>query len=56
MKGKDVKVVGIEQLNVYGGSAYLNVAELAKVRGLDNDRFENLLMKENHFWIQENQF
>lgn len=37
---------GIEALNIYCGSASLNVADLAKARGLNNDRFENLLMKE----------
>lgn len=37
---------GIEAMNVYCGSASLNVAELARHRHLDNDRFENLLMKE----------
>lgn len=38
--------VGIEALNIYCGSAAINVSDLAKARGLDNDRFENLLMKE----------
>jgi polyketide biosynthesis 3-hydroxy-3-methylglutaryl-CoA synthase-like enzyme PksG len=38
--------VGIEALNIYCGSAALNVEELAKYRGLNNDRFKNLLMKE----------
>lgn len=37
---------GIEALNIYCGSASLDVADLAKARRLDNDRFENLLMKE----------
>lgn len=37
---------GIEALNVYCGSAALNVLDLAKARNLDNDRFANLLMKE----------
>lgn len=37
---------GIEAMNIYCGSAALNVAELAKARKLDNERFENLLMKE----------
>lgn len=37
---------GIEALNIYCGSAALNVAELARARNLDNERFENLLMKE----------
>ncbi|NRT86788.1 hydroxymethylglutaryl-CoA synthase family protein [Clostridium beijerinckii] len=38
--------VGIEAMNVYGGTAYLDVMELAKYRNLDSARFENLLMKE----------
>ena len=37
---------GIESMNVYGGSAAIDVAELARHRKLDNDRFKNLLMKE----------
>jgi len=38
--------VGIEAMNFFGGTAYLDVAELAKYRDLDSTRFENLLMKE----------
>ncbi len=38
--------VGIEMLNVFGGSAYLDVDQLASHRGLDKTRFDNLLMKE----------
>jgi len=38
--------VGIEAINVFGGTAYLDVMELAKHRNLDKNRFENLLMKE----------
>ncbi|MBN3526386.1 hydroxymethylglutaryl-CoA synthase family protein [Paenibacillus apiarius] len=38
--------VGIEAINFYGGSAYLNVRKLAQHRNLENERFENLLMKE----------
>jgi polyketide biosynthesis 3-hydroxy-3-methylglutaryl-CoA synthase-like enzyme PksG len=38
--------VGIEAMNVYGGSAFLDVSKLAKHRGLDSARFENLLMKQ----------
>jgi polyketide biosynthesis 3-hydroxy-3-methylglutaryl-CoA synthase-like enzyme PksG len=38
--------VGIEAMNVYGGSASLDVMALAKHRKLDMLRFENLLMKE----------
>src|SRR5689334_13008897 len=38
--------VGIEALNVYGGAAYVDVKELCSYRGLDIQRFENLLMSE----------
>ncbi len=38
--------VGIESMNVFGGTAYLDVMELARHRRLDLTRFENLLMKE----------
>ena len=38
--------VGIESMNVFGGTAYLDVMQLAKHRQLDSTRFENLLMKE----------
>lgn len=38
--------VGIEAMNIFGGTAYLDVMELAKYRNLDTTRFENLLMKE----------
>lgn len=38
--------VGIEAMNVFGGTAYLDVMELAQHRKLDNARFDNLLMKE----------
>ena len=37
---------GIEAMNIYCGSAALNVADLAKHRNLDTNRFANLLMKE----------
>ena len=37
---------GIEAINIYCGSAALDVKTLAKARNLDNDRFENLLMKQ----------
>lgn len=37
---------GIEALNVYGGSAFVDVRELCTYRQLDMPRFENLLMKE----------
>ncbi len=38
--------VGIESMSVYGGTAVLDVSELAKHRGLDTVRFGNLLMKQ----------
>lgn len=38
--------VGIEAINFFGGSAYVDVKELADYRGLDVTRFNNLLMKE----------
>jgi polyketide biosynthesis 3-hydroxy-3-methylglutaryl-CoA synthase-like enzyme PksG len=41
-----MSTVGIEAMNVFGGSAVLDVAELAEHRSLDQTRFENLLMKE----------
>jgi polyketide biosynthesis 3-hydroxy-3-methylglutaryl-CoA synthase-like enzyme PksG len=36
---------GIEAMNVYAGTAYLDVRKLAEHRGLDMRRFDNLLMK-----------
>lgn len=36
---------GIEAMNLYGGSAYIDVSELAIHRNLDMQRFENLLLK-----------
>lgn len=38
--------VGIEAMNVFGGTAFLDVGRLAEHRRLDTTRFENLLMKE----------
>ncbi|HEX7312895.1 MAG TPA: hydroxymethylglutaryl-CoA synthase family protein [Pyrinomonadaceae bacterium] len=38
--------VGIEAMNVFGGSAYVDVSELARHRRLDMQRFSNLMMKE----------
>ncbi|KYC88112.1 hydroxymethylglutaryl-CoA synthase family protein [Bacillus amyloliquefaciens] len=38
--------VGIEAINVFGGTAYLDVMELAKHRNLAATRFENLLLSE----------
>jgi len=46
MKGADGMNVGIESMNVYAGRAVLNVADLARARGLDPLRFANLLMDE----------
>lgn len=37
---------GIEAINVFGGTTYLDVTQLAKHRKLDIKRFENLLMKQ----------
>ncbi len=39
-------IAGIEAMNVYGGTAYLDVEALAAHRKLNSQRFENLLMKE----------
>lgn len=41
-----MSVVGIEAINVFAGSAYVNVENLARHRNLDMTRFSNLLMKE----------
>lgn len=38
--------VGIEAMNVFAGTAYLDVMQLARLRQLDTTRFENLMMKE----------
>jgi polyketide biosynthesis 3-hydroxy-3-methylglutaryl-CoA synthase-like enzyme PksG len=37
---------GIESLNIFAGSAYIGLRELAEYRQLDPARFDNLLMKE----------
>ena len=37
---------GIEAMNIYCGSAALDVSALAKARGLNMERFDNLMMKE----------
>lgn len=37
---------GIEALNVFGGTAFLDVQELAEYRRLDSTRFANLLMNQ----------
>jgi polyketide biosynthesis 3-hydroxy-3-methylglutaryl-CoA synthase-like enzyme PksG len=39
-------VVGIEAINAFAGSAYVDVQKLAAHRKLDTSRFANLLMKE----------
>lgn len=41
-----MKTVGIEAMNVFGGTTYLDVKKLAEHRSLDVSRFANLLMKE----------
>jgi polyketide biosynthesis 3-hydroxy-3-methylglutaryl-CoA synthase-like enzyme PksG len=41
-----MKSVGIEAINVFAGTACLDVEKLARRRKLDMTRFENLLMKE----------
>jgi 3-carboxymethyl-3-hydroxy-acyl-[acp] synthase len=41
-----MSLVGIEAINVFAGSAYVDVEKLAKHRKLDVTRFSNLLMKE----------
>ncbi len=38
--------VGIEAINAFAGTTFLDVKKLAEHRNLDTDRFENLLMKE----------
>jgi polyketide biosynthesis 3-hydroxy-3-methylglutaryl-CoA synthase-like enzyme PksG len=38
--------VGIEAINAFAGSVFVNVEKLARHRGLDMTRFTNLLMKE----------
>ena len=41
-----MRTVGIEAMNVFAGTAFLDVRKLAQHRKLDTTRFENLLMKE----------
>jgi len=41
-----MRTAGIEAMNVFAGSAYLDVGELATHRKLDMQRFSNLLMNE----------
>lgn len=37
--------IGIEAINIYGGSAYIDVKTIFEQRGLDSGRFDNLMMK-----------
>src|SRR4051812_12735671 len=39
-------MVGIEAMNAFAGTAFLDVTKLARHRRLDMSRFENLMMKE----------
>jgi polyketide biosynthesis 3-hydroxy-3-methylglutaryl-CoA synthase-like enzyme PksG len=41
-----MSLVGIEAMNLFAGTAYLNVEKLAEYRKLDTSRFKNLMMKE----------
>lgn len=41
-----MKCVGIEAMNIFAGTTYLNVKKLVEHRQLDTTRFDNLLMKE----------
>jgi polyketide biosynthesis 3-hydroxy-3-methylglutaryl-CoA synthase-like enzyme PksG len=41
-----MSAVGIEAINAFAGSAYVDVTKLARHRGLDMTRFANLLMKQ----------
>ena len=41
-----MNTVGIEAMNVFAGTTYMDVAKLAAHRNLDKARFENLLMKQ----------
>lgn len=38
--------VGIEAINAFCGTSYINVRDLAQHRQLDMSRFDNLLMKQ----------
>jgi polyketide biosynthesis 3-hydroxy-3-methylglutaryl-CoA synthase-like enzyme PksG len=46
IRSKKMKAVGIEAINTFVGTTYLDVEELAEHRKLDTKRFSNLLMKE----------
>lgn len=41
-----MRIVGIESMNVFAGTTFLDVGKLAEHRNLDTTRFENLLMKQ----------
>jgi len=41
-----MNTVGIEAMNVYAGTAYVDVKKLSEHRKLDTSRFENLMMQE----------
>jgi polyketide biosynthesis 3-hydroxy-3-methylglutaryl-CoA synthase-like enzyme PksG len=41
-----MNIVGIESVNVFGGTVFLDVEKLAKHRNLDMSRISNLLMKQ----------
>ena len=41
-----MSMVGIEAMNLFAGTAFVDVTKLARHRQLDMSRFENLLMKE----------
>jgi polyketide biosynthesis 3-hydroxy-3-methylglutaryl-CoA synthase-like enzyme PksG len=41
-----MSIVGIEAMNLFAGTAFVDVTKLARHRQLDMSRFENLLMKE----------
>jgi polyketide biosynthesis 3-hydroxy-3-methylglutaryl-CoA synthase-like enzyme PksG len=45
-ENKTMTAVGIEAINLYGGSAFIDVIELAAHRNHDMARFEKLLMKQ----------
>ena len=41
-----MRVVGIEAMNLHAGSACVDVMHLARHRGIDTNRFDNLLMRQ----------
>ncbi len=46
MRRNNMVNVGIEAMNIFGGTCFLDVMDLAEHRQLDTSRFENLLMKQ----------